>query len=86
MRFFKTGPGEYGEGDTFIGIKVPNLHTVLREFPVIALGRSRIASEFTDPRRTALGIDDPRIASGEVRRCLPASRVRLYLRNTEIYQ
>ena len=37
LRFFKTGPGQYGEGDFFLGIPVPRLRKLCRDWGDMAL-------------------------------------------------
>ena len=37
QRFFKTGPEEYGEGDIFMGIRVPQLRKLVRKFKKTSL-------------------------------------------------
>ena len=82
-RFFKTGPGQYGEGDTFIGIKVPMLRTMSREFRAMPLNEigTLLNSPIHEERHLAL-----MVLVLQVARCDDAQRKQVfdfYLRNTQ---
>lgn len=82
-RFFKTGPGEYGEGDTFIGVNVPTLRTVSRSFRALPLDeiRALLDSPVHEERHLSLLVLVLQVAKGD-----EAHRKRafdLYLGNTQ---
>ena len=37
QKFFQTAPGQYGEGDVFLGLTVPQVRTVAKEYKAISL-------------------------------------------------
>jgi 3-methyladenine DNA glycosylase AlkD len=41
-RFFKSGPGEYGEGDVFIGVRMPALRQVIKPFAGLPLAEVQL--------------------------------------------
>lgn len=55
-RFFKTGKGEYGEGDRFLGVSVPDTRSVARKHKEIPLGEisKLLQSEWHEVRLCAL--------------------------------
>ena len=56
QKYFKTGPGEYGEGDRFLGVTVPDLRRISREFEGLPLRevRTLLTSDWHEERALAL--------------------------------
>src|SRR5687768_1628244 len=66
QQFFKTEPGGYGHGDRFLGIRVPALRAVAREFrgAPIAAALTLLRSPMHEERLAALFILVERYARG----------------------
>ncbi|MFL5488859.1 MAG: DNA alkylation repair protein [Gemmatimonadaceae bacterium] len=56
QRFFKTGPGEYGAGDRFLGLRVPALRTLATKYAALAHADAlqMLASSWHEERLLAL--------------------------------
>ena len=82
MRFFKTGPGEYGEGDRFLGITVPVQRAIARRHRDLPADDAEklLKSKIHEERLIALMILIERYRRGD-----DAERdgvIRIYLSNT----
>src|SRR5687768_10987557 len=55
-RFFETGPGQYGEGDRFLGVKAEPLRKLARECRPLPLGEAKelLGSDLHEARMLAL--------------------------------
>lgn len=82
QRFFKTGPGQYGEGDLFLGIRVPKLRELAKEFRDSPLGEARrlLRSAYHEERLFALLLLVQMFARGGAAR--REAVYELYLKNT----
>ncbi len=56
LRFFKTGPGQYGEGDKFLGLTVPEMRTLARKYRALNVEAALelLASPWHEERLVAL--------------------------------
>ncbi|MCY3555608.1 MAG: DNA alkylation repair protein [Gemmatimonadetes bacterium] len=56
QRFFKTGPGEYGEGDRFLGIRIPVIRAQVRRYRDLSMGEALrlLVSPFHEVRMFSL--------------------------------
>lgn len=81
--FFKTGPGEYSEGDKFLGIRIPDLRTLVKKADAVTLKEALtlLRSEWHEERLMALLLMErhfQRTAEESARELI----VRAYLANT----
>ncbi len=85
MQFFKTGPGEYGEGDRFLGVTVPQTRSLVRMGDALneAGLRALLRSEWHEERLLALFIMVRRFETAGRDDAARKRVVDLYLANTK---
>ena len=83
QRFFKTGKGEYGEGDIFLGIRVPLLRKLVKKYRGISITEVRklLHSKFHEERLLAVLMLVQLFKSGD--ESVQKQVYDLYLENTE---
>lgn len=82
-RFFKTGPGQYGQGDKFLGVTVPDIRITIKEFTELGLSdlQKLLNSPYHEERLSALlilVIKYPRVDKREQKKIYE-----FYLKNTK---
>jgi 3-methyladenine DNA glycosylase AlkD len=83
QRYFKTGRGQYGEGDIFIGIRVPDIRIMVKKFRGLSIDEASelLKSKYHEERLFALLtiVDIFRRGDDKVKKEIFS----LYLKNTE---
>jgi 3-methyladenine DNA glycosylase AlkD len=81
--FFKTGAGQYGAGDRFLGVTVPEQRVIARQYPNLTLPQLErlLRSSYHEFRLTALLILVRRYEKAKADAATQRSIVDFYLRN-----
>lgn len=84
-RFFKTGPGQYGEGDVFIGVRVPDIRKVCRQFADMSLGEieTLLESKIHEVRLAAVIIMSNQTLHKKTSEAQKEALYNLYLRRSD---
>ena len=85
--FFKTGPGEYSEGDKFLGIRIPDLRALVKKSDDLSLSESLtlLRSEWHEERFMALLLMERRFeraSNNDSKDAVREEIVTAYLANT----
>ena len=82
QRFFKTGPGEYGEGDRFLGIRVPDVRKLVKKYRELSITDTKrlLRSPLHEERLLALLLLVHAFSAGDEK--IQKSIYDIYLENT----
>ncbi|MDD5396875.1 MAG: DNA alkylation repair protein [Candidatus Moranbacteria bacterium] len=82
-RFFKTGKGQYAEGDVFLGVMVPTTRNLVRKYArmEVAEVQKLLQSKFHEERLLALFILVEKFQKGDAK--IQEKIFKLYLKNTK---